>query len=147
MTQLVAPAGPVDIAVVGFPESAPDERVTAALAEAVASGSVRVLDALIVEKSADGEVSIVDVDEPGEALPLLGYPADLPGLLTETDASEVADDLPNGSSAVIIAWENVWAVRLGQAIAAAGGVVALHERIDPNEVTVAVEAVLVTTEA
>jgi Family of unknown function (DUF6325) len=78
---LVAPAGPVDIAVVGFPSTAPDQRVTAALASAVASGAVRVLDALVIEKDADGKVTVIDVEDPADALELIGYPTDLPGLL------------------------------------------------------------------
>ena len=142
----VVPVGPVDIAVIGFPEKAPDAGVTAALAEAVVAGAVRVLDAVIVEKAGDGTVIVIDVAEPEDALELLGYPADIPGFLTAADADEVAADLPDGTSAVIIAWENVWAVRLRQAIAAAGGVVALHERIDPTDVTMAVESLVVVTE-
>ncbi|MET1007357.1 MAG: DUF6325 family protein [Propionibacteriaceae bacterium] len=143
MPELVAPTGPVDIAVIGFPDERPAAAVTAALADAVVAGAVRVLDALIVEKADDGSVTIIDVDDAADALDLLGYPADLPGLLTAEDADEVAADLPDGTSAVIIAWENVWAVRLRSAIDAAGGVVALHERIDPADLTVAVEALVV----
>jgi hypothetical protein len=143
MPELVTPTGPVDIAVIGFPDEKPAAAVTTALADAVVAGAVRVLDALIVEKADDGSVTIIDVDDAAAALDLLGYPADLPGLLTAEDADEVAADLPDGTSAVIIAWENVWAVRLRSAIDAAGGVIALHERIDPADVTVAVEALVV----
>jgi hypothetical protein len=143
MAELIPPAGPVDIAVVGFPDQAPDSRVTSALAEAVASGAVRVLDALVVQKAEDGAVTVIDVEDADDALELLGYPADLPGLLSEPDATEVAAELPEGTSALIIAWENVWAVRLRQALAEAGGVVALHERIDPMQLSAAVEAVVV----
>lgn len=146
MTEMAVPAGPVDIAVVGFPDAVPDEQVTVAVREAVATGCVRVLDALLVEKWPTGEVTIVDIEEPGEALTLLGFPADLPGLLTEEDAAGVADGLPAGTSAVIIAWENVWAVRLHQALHAAGAVVALHERIDAEAVAAAAQAA-VTTDA
>lgn len=140
MAEFVAPVGPVDVAVVGFPAESPDERVTAALSEAVASGAVRVLDALVVQKATDGAVTIVDVEQADDALDLLGYPTDLPGLLTEEDATGVADELPEGTSAVIIAWENIWAVRLRQALADAGGIVAVHQRIEPTELAVAVEA-------
>lgn len=140
MADFVTPVGPVDVAVVGFPEQAPDARVTAALSEAVASGAVRVLDVLVVKKADDGAVTIVDVDSVEESLELLGFPADLPGLLGEDDATGVAAELPEGTSAVIIAWENTWAVRLRTALADAGGVVALHQRIEPAEIAVAVEA-------
>ncbi len=146
MAELIAPVGPVDIAVVGFPEQAPDKRVTAAVAEAVVSGAIRVLDALVVEKSADGTVTVVDVDDVDDALDLLGFPADLPGLLSEEDAAQVAAELPVGTSAVIIAWENIWAVRLQQALASSGGVVALHQRIEPAGITSAVESLVLVEE-
>ena len=120
--------------------------MTAAIAEAVSSGAIRVLDALVVEKSAEGTVRVVDVDDPDDALDLLGYPADVPGLLSEEDATDVAAELPDGTSAVIIAWENVWAVRLHQALADSGGIVALHERIEPPSITSAVEALVLVEE-
>jgi hypothetical protein len=59
----------------------------------------------------------------------------------------VAEDLPDGTTAVIIAWENTWAVRLQPALADAGGLVILHERIDPQDVTVAFEAIAITEDA
>lgn len=79
MADVAVPVGPVDIAVIGFPERAPDAAVTAALAEAVVAGAVRVLDAVIVKKARDGTVTIIDVEEPEAVLDLLGYPADIPG--------------------------------------------------------------------
>lgn len=147
MAELIAPSGPVDIAVVGFPETTPDERVTAAVHDAVASGAVRVLDALVVSKADDGALTIVDVDDADEALDLLGFPADLPGFLAEGDALDVGAELPPGTSAVIIAWENVWAARLRLALSEADGVIALHERIEPDAVAVAVQAIVVTEDA
>ncbi|MET0693801.1 MAG: DUF6325 family protein [Propionibacteriaceae bacterium] len=147
MADKALPAGPVDIAVVGFPDAAPDERVTQALAKVVALGAVRVLDALVVEKDAAGEVTVIDVEDPGDALDLLGFPTDLPGLLSEDDAKDVAAELPEDTSAVIIMWENTWAVRLRQELAEAGAVFALHERIDPTQLEVTVEAVSISDRA
>lgn len=147
MAEFIAPSGPVDIAVVGFPERTPDDRVTAAVHDAVASGAVRVLDALVVSKDDDGALTVVDVEDAVDALDLLGFSADLPGFLAEGDALDVGAELPPGTSAVIIAWENVWAARLRLALHEAGGVIALHERIQPDDVAVAVQAVAVTQDA
>ena len=48
------------------------------------------LDALVVEKGPDGAVTVIDVDDPADSLELLGYPTDLPGLMSKEDANGVA---------------------------------------------------------
>ncbi|QDP96800.1 hypothetical protein FOE78_13580 [Microlunatus elymi] len=140
MSAVAAPIGPVDVAVVVFPEAELSEKVTAAVADAIASGAVRLLDALIVQKSTDGEVTIIDVDDEGDIFAVLPVPGDHQGLLSEADANEVGDGLEPGSSAVVVAWENMWAVRLRSAIFEAGGVIVAHERIADDSIEAAYAA-------
>lgn len=125
-----APIGPVDVAVLLFPEGRISAEVTAAFAETIASGAVRLLDELVIRKDANGAVEMVDVDDEGDTLTVLASLADHRGLLSEDDAGAIADELAPGSAAILVAWENMWAVRLRGAIFAAGGSIAAHERID-----------------
>jgi hypothetical protein len=141
MSTEVAPLGPVDVAIVAFPEGKISDQVTQAMVEAVASGAVRLLDALIVEKSADGEVTVIDIEEEGQTLDVLPFPAGEPGLLTAADATELAEEIEPGATALMIAWENMWVIRMRRAIDEAGGVVALHERIDTQAVLAAFETI------
>ena len=134
MADNVNPAGPVDIAVMGFLEgSTPDGSVAAVVADAVASGAVRLLDAVIVTRGEDGDLTVLDVDD-GDALrEVIGLDADVPGLLGEEDIAAIAEALPAGGSAVLVVWENIWAARFSAALGAVGGVVLAHERIDRSD--------------
>lgn len=122
-------AGPVDVAVVIFPEPRLGPEVTEAIAGAIASGAVRLLDALIVRRETDGQVTIIDIDDEGDVFAAVPVPGDQQGLLSDEDAKGVADALPPGSLALMVAWENMWAVRLRSAIFDAGGLIVAHERI------------------
>lgn len=144
MAENGGPAGPVDIAVLGFLEgSKPDGSVAAVVADAVASGAVRLLDAVIIARADDGDLTIVDIDD-GEAVKeVVGVESDLPGLLGEDDILAIADGIPPGAGAVLVVWENVWAARFAAALDAVGGVVLAHERIDRSDLD-AVAAALST---
>lgn len=141
MADNVTPAGPVDIAVLGFLEGAePDGSVAAVVAEAVASGAVRLLDAVIVSRGEDGDVRVIDVDDGDAVREVLGLETDVPGLLGEEDILAIAEEVPAGASAVLVVWENVWAARFSAALDSVGGVVLAHERIDRSDLDAVVAA-------
>lgn len=141
MADNVTPAGPVDIAVLGFLEGTePDGSVAAVVAEAVASGAVRLLDAVIVSRGEDGDVTVIDVDDGDAVREVLGLETDVPGLLGEEDILAIAEAVPAGASAVLVVWENVWAARFSAALDGVGGVVLAHERIDRSDLDAVVAA-------
>jgi hypothetical protein len=133
--QSKATLGPVDVEVLAFPGGLVNGRVSAVMADVVASGAARLLDALLVEKRSNGDVVVTDIEQYGESLEIIRIPGQLPGLLSDTDVDKVATDLQPGSAALLIAWENSWAVRLRQAVSESGGVVVLHERIADAEIS------------
>jgi hypothetical protein len=133
-TETPGPAGPVDIAVLGFEGPVPADAVMAAVGNAVTAGHVRVLDALVVEVGADGQVDYIDVDTEEEALEVLGFPAAVPGLLGLEDAEVIAGQLAPGTSAVMIVWENTWAAEIAGAVSDAGGVLIAQERISRDDI-------------
>src|SRR4029078_3494761 len=63
-----------------------------------------------------------------------------PGSLNEEDADEVSDDLPNNSSALLIAFENVWATRVVSALSDADAILIDSIRIPAEVVAQAREA-------
>ena len=135
------PVGPVDILIVGFPTTVFDGSMAPALTELVASGTVRLLDLLVVAKELDGTLSYLEISEAGEAVAadVLALAGDEPGLLAEDDVAAVADGLAPGTSAALIVWENTWALRAVQSVAGNGGVVIAHERVSAVEVAAALE--------
>ncbi len=138
------PYGPVDIAVIGFAGSLEDTGIAGAIAEAVTAGSVRVLDVLIVEKDAEGAVTMVDAETTEGSADLLGFPADLPDMVGEEDARAIAAEMAPGDSVLLIVWENLWAARIAGAVQAAGGQVLTLDRIPAADIRSVLDAFATT---
>ena len=116
--------GPVDVMIIGFPGNKFTGRIAPAIQELVDNGTIRILDLLFVTKDADGVVGVLqaeDLDADGAAF--LSIDVTQPGALDIGDAEEVSDDLPADSSALLVAFENLWAAKLVDALQAADAVV------------------------
>lgn len=132
--------GPVDVYIIGFPGNKFSGRIAPAILDLVEDGTIRVLDLLFVMKDAEGVVTTVeasDIDEEGAAF--LSIDVTQPGALGEEDAEEVSDSLPSGSSALLIAFENLWVGKVVDALRAADAVLIDSIRI-PVDVVEAYEA-------
>lgn len=133
--------GPVDVVIIGFPGNRFNGDVAPAIMDLVSSGTIRVVDLLFVSKGADGSVVTLDVRDldAGSGAGYLSLDLAWPGALGDEDAEEVADDLPPDSSALLVAFENLWAVRFVEACRESHGVVIDQIRI-PADVVRAVAA-------
>jgi uncharacterized membrane protein len=136
MADIVRPVGPVDVAIIAFDEPKFDGSIASAIADLVADGTVRVLDIVLVNKDENGEVTVLEVtDVDGDGIPdLIALQGDIPGLLTESDAGVAIEAMPNNTAIAMLAWENTWLVRAGQAIRNNGGTVIAFERIPADDV-------------
>jgi len=126
--------GPVDVYIIGFPGNKFSGKIAPAIGELVDNGTIRILDLLFVMKAEDGTVAtlaIEDLDEEGAAFAELDITE--PGSLNEEDADEVSEDLPANSSALLLAFENVWATKVVSALRDADAVLIDSIRI-PAEV-------------
>lgn len=136
-------AGPVDVYIIGFPGNKFTGQIAPAIMELVEAGTIRVLDLLFVMKDEAGAVSSLrasDLDEEGAGF--LSIDIAQPGALGHEDAEEVQDDLPANSSALLIAFENVWVAKVVDALRAADAVLIDSIRIpaDVVEAAAALEA-------
>ena len=132
--------GPVDVYIIGFPGNKFTGRIAPAILDLVEDGTIRVLDLLFVSKGADGVVTSLratDIDEAGADF--LSIDITQPGALGPEDAEEVSDDLPANSSALLVAFENLWAAKLVDALQAADAFVIDSIRIPVDVVTAALE--------
>jgi hypothetical protein len=131
--------GPVDVYIIGFPGNKFTGRVAPAILELVENGTIRILDLLFVSKDAEGVTTVIqaeDLDEEGAGF--LEIDVSQPGALGEEDAEEVSDDLPANSSALLVAFENLWAAKLVDALQEADAVVIDSIRIPADVVQAAV---------
>jgi hypothetical protein len=81
---------------------------------------------------------VTDVD--GDGIPdLIAVKGDIPGLLSEDDAGAAITSMPNNSAIAVLAWENTWLIRAGQAIRNNGGTLIAFERIPAEDVQAALD--------
>jgi uncharacterized membrane protein len=140
--------GPVQLIVLGFSHPDFHGEVIAELERLRDSDMVRVIDALAVYKSADGDLEVehlsnltqdeaielgskvgaliglgVDGEEGAAEGALAGAEAGAEGLsvFSEEEGWDVLDDIPPDSAAALILIEHHWAVPLRDAVARAGG--------------------------
>jgi len=117
--------GPVDYLVVEFP--AEKANFSGAMADELKklmdSGTIRVLDLMMVTKAEDGTVEAAELRDQDESDvgELRSLEADLSLLLAAEDVERVGADLEPGSTAAVLVWENTWAGPLAAAIRHSGG--------------------------
>lgn len=133
--------GPLEYAVFRFPGNEFNGEILPALGRLVDSGTIAVLDLLFITKDADGKASWVELqDLPGDGAGLMAVTGGQRSLLSEEDATYVADDLPPNCSAALLIWEDRWAEELVNAIQASGGEAIAVERIPKSIVDAALAA-------
>jgi len=101
------------------------------LLELVDRHLIRILDALILIKDADGSLRTLttndlDREQVGELGALEGASS---GLIDEEDAATAASVLEDGSAALMIVYENLWSLPFTQAARTAGGQLVASGRI------------------
>ena len=143
--------GPVDYLVVGFPAGKADFSGAMAdeLRKLMDSGTVRVLDLVIVTKAEDGTVEAAELrdHDESEVGELRSLEAELSLLLASEDVERVGADLEPGSTAAVLVWENTWAGPLASAIRHSGGELIANGRIPTQAIIAAAEEDRVAAEA
>ncbi len=131
--------GPVDVYIIGFPGNQFTGQIAPELVKLIDSGMIRVIDILFVIKDADGAVTSIEMSDldPASGPSFMSIDIAQPGALGQDDAEEISDDLPVNSSALLLAFENVWAGKLAGALQAADAYVIDYIRI-PADVAEAV---------
>jgi hypothetical protein len=123
------PFGPMELLIVRFRDERPDPEVAQALRDLVESGTIRIVDLIFARKDADGNLTWSEPEAIAEAIGIAGITSDLVELLSERDVEALTAELPAGSSAGLMLFENAWAKRFADAVRASGGEMVLSERI------------------
>jgi hypothetical protein len=123
--------GPVDVIVLAAGEPRFDGGVLAELERQASSGTIRVLDAMILLKDLQGRRWSLDIEElPPEESAALGFiQTDTHGLFDSEDADTLFEGMVPGSAVVALAIEHTWAVALVNALDQAGVDMALSFRV------------------
>jgi len=134
--------GPVDYLVVEFPAGESNftgEMVTELLA-LVESGTIRVIDVLILTKNDDGTVEAMELSDVEELGPLQSIESELAELLAADDVEQLAAAMDPGSTAGVLIWENLWAAPFASAARRSGGQLIANGRIPIQAIIASIEA-------
>lgn len=123
----------MEFIVIGLPGSELNDDIVPALAELVASETVRILDLLVVMKDDDGHTSTIEYEDFVDAPGFIDLEGEVSSLFSDEDAIYVAASLAPGCSAIVILWEDVWARHFADAVARANGTILSGGRV-PRDV-------------
>jgi hypothetical protein len=133
--------GPIDFILIEFSADRLTGGAAEALLDLVDKGIVALYDVLVVGKSDDGSAYALDL---AEDVDQLGGFADLAGvrsgLLTDEEMYEAAATMEPGTLAVLIVYENTWAVPFVAAAMESGGELIAGARIPAQDVMNALDA-------
>jgi uncharacterized protein DUF6325 len=134
--------GPVDYLVVEFPAGASNftGEMATELVSLVESGTIRVIDILILTKNDDGSVDAMELSDVDELGPLQALEAELAELLAEEDVVNLAAAMEPGSTAGVLIWENIWAAPFASAARRAGGQLIANGRIPIQAIIASIQA-------
>ncbi|WP_291050071.1 DUF6325 family protein [Herbiconiux sp.] len=121
--------GPVELILVGFDGERPGPEIVDALRDVIDAGTVRLLDLLFVTRSPEGALTVLELEDAGDAIGLGEVVLEATGLASFEDIEELAAEIPAGSSAALLVIELAWAKNLASKLAAGHGAVLSTERI------------------
>ncbi len=140
--------GPVDYLVVEFPAGASSftGEMAAELVALVESGTIRLIDVLILTKNDDGTVDAIELEDVADLGPLQALEAELAELLAAEDVEHFAAAMEPGSVAGVLVWENLWAAPFASAARRSGGQLIANGRIPIQAIIASIEADSATSE-
>jgi uncharacterized membrane protein len=133
--------GPIDFVLIELPGDGKGDAVAAAVLDLVDRGTIRLYDVLVVTKDEDGtlagiELQDVTADGIGSFSAFAGARS---GLLGDDDIAEAGEALEPGTVAVLLVYENAWAIPFVAAAIEAGGELVASARIPATEVMAALD--------
>lgn len=123
--------GPVEYIAIAFPGNKFSGEIIPAIKALQDSGTIRVLDLVIITKDADGNVAAIELadasPETQATFAVLGV--ENKNLLGEEDFEDIGSALDPNSTAALMIWENVWAAEFAKSLRNADGILIANGRI------------------
>jgi hypothetical protein len=106
-----------------------------ALLELVQNQIVRVIDLIIIHKDQDGHYQALEIEELAPDILSVFDPLELEisGIIQVEDIEVIAAAMENNTTAALLLFENLWAIKFGEAVTRASGRMLMYDRI-PFEV-------------
>ncbi len=126
--------GPLEYTVLGFEGNRFNGEIAKEIQKVVEKRIIRLVDVVMISKNIDGEVTVIELDNKDDPrfAGFAGLMDDLMGLMTPEDIASIGESLPDNTSALILLFEHRWAVKIKEAVDAAGGFLVSRDTISPE---------------
>jgi hypothetical protein len=132
--------GPIDFLLMEFPLAQLTGEASAALVDLVERGIIRLYDLMVISKDETGFVEVLELTDPAGVGGFTYFAGARSGLLGDDDRTAAAEAMEPGTVAVLLVYENTWAVPFVEAARNSGGEVIAGARIPAADVMGALEA-------
>ena len=133
--------GPIDFLALEFDNLKLKGEIMPALMELVENKIVRVIDLVVVQKDADGKHAALEVQQLAPEVIAIFDPlmAEISGIIQVEDVDAIAEQMENDTTAALLLFENLWAIKFKEALLRANGRLLAQERIPYQVVDEAME--------
>ena len=127
--------GPIDFLALEFDNLKLKGEIMPALMELVESKTVRVIDLVVIQKDQAGKHEALELQQLAPEVIAIFDPlmVDITGIIQVEDVDAIAEQMENNTTAAVLLFENLWAIKFKEAVLRANGRLLAQERI-PNEV-------------
>ena len=126
--------GPIDFLALEFTNDQLKGEIMPALMELVDNKVVRVIDLVVIQKDQDGKHEALEVQQLAPEVIAIFDPlmVEISGIIQVEDIDAIAEQMENNTTAAVLLFENLWAVKFKEALLRANGRLLAQERI-PHE--------------
>jgi hypothetical protein len=128
--------GPVDFLALEFDNLKLKGEIMPALMELVENKIVRVIDLVVIQKEANGKYEALEVQQLAPEVIAIFDPlmVEISGIIQVEDVDAIAEQMENGTTAALLLFENLWAIKFKEAVLRANGRLLAQERIPQENV-------------
>jgi len=135
--------GPIDFVALEFKGNQFKGEILPAILDLVNRDIVRVIDMIVVQKDAKGKVTHREMQEHDKNVLAIFDPlkAEISGMIQVEDIEMIGEKLEANSTAAVILFENLWAIKFVEAVENANGRAVMHVRIPHEDVVEVMEKI------
>jgi hypothetical protein len=133
--------GPIDVVVFEMDPANATGAIAEAVLDLVESGVIRLYDVFVVVKEEDGTVTEIELDALDGEVTLAQFSGARSGLIASDDLDDAGALLEPGRMAVVLVYENAWAVPFVAAARASGAELVASSRLSAQDIMDALDAI------
>jgi hypothetical protein len=128
--------GPLEYSVFGFEGNNFDGSIAREIAKVVENGTIALVDVVFIGRDGDGHPVILELDNKDDPrfAGFHGLVSGRMGLFTPEDLMQIAEELPEQTSGLVLLFEHRWAIGIKEAMQKAGGFLVARSVIPPEVV-------------